>query len=42
LLGSTIVIGLFALRLGIPLIVTAAVVYMLHRLGAKWQAEIKA
>jgi hypothetical protein len=33
------VIGMFVLRLGVPLGITALVGYWLHRLDAKWQAE---
>ncbi len=33
------VIGMFILRLGVPLVITLAVGYWLRRLDAKWQAE---
>jgi hypothetical protein len=33
------VIGMFVLRLGVPLVITGLVGYWLHRLDAKWQAE---
>ena len=33
------VIGMFILRLGVPLAITLAVGYWLRRLDAKWQAE---
>lgn len=37
-----LIILLFILRLGIPVLVTVAIAYGLHRLDAKWQAEAKA
>jgi hypothetical protein len=33
------VVGLFILRLGVPLAITLAIGYWLRRLDAKWQAE---
>jgi hypothetical protein len=36
---AAIVAGMFVLRLGVPLAITVAVGYLLHRLDAKWQAE---
>jgi len=33
------VVGMFLLRLGVPLVITLAVGYWLRRLDAKWQAE---
>lgn len=33
------VVGMFVLRLGVPLAITLAVGYWLRRLDAKWQAE---
>lgn len=36
------VIGLFILRLGVPLAITLAIGYCLRRLDAKWQAEAQA
>lgn len=33
------VVGMFILRLGVPLAITLAVGYWLRRLDAKWQAE---
>jgi hypothetical protein len=33
------VIGLFILRLGVPLAITLVVAYFLRRLDARWQAE---
>jgi len=37
-----LIILLFILRLGIPVLVTAAIAYGLHRLDARWQAEAEA
>jgi hypothetical protein len=37
-----IIIGLFLLRLGVPIAITAAVVYLFHRLDARWQREAEA
>jgi hypothetical protein len=34
-----VVVGMFLLRLGVPLAITLAVGYGLRRLDAKWQAE---
>lgn len=39
LLGPLVIVGLFLLRLGVPLAVTLAVGYLLRRLDAKWEAE---
>ena len=39
---ALIVIGFFILRLGVPLLLTAAICYGLHRLDARWQAEAEA
>ena len=36
---TAIILGMFILRLGIPLLITLAVGYWLRRLDAKWQAE---
>ncbi len=36
------ILGMFVLRLGVPLAVTLLVGYWLHRLDAKWQAEAQA
>jgi len=30
---------MFVLRLGVPLLITVAIAYGLHRLDARWQAE---
>ena len=37
-----VMIGLFLLRLGVPLAITLAVGYWLRRLDAKWEAEAAA
>jgi hypothetical protein len=37
--GTLIIVGLFVLRLVVPLAVTLAVGYLLRRLEVKWQAE---
>jgi hypothetical protein len=39
LLEAAIIVGMFVLRLGVPLAITLAVAYFLRRLDAKWQAE---
>jgi hypothetical protein len=36
---AAIVVGMFVLRLGVPLVITLVVAYSLRRLDAKWQAE---
>lgn len=36
---AAIILGMFVLRLGVPLLLTLAVGYWLRRLDAKWQAE---
>lgn len=36
------VVGLFALRVGVPLTITAGLVYLLKRLDRKWEAEARA
>jgi uncharacterized membrane protein YraQ (UPF0718 family) len=36
------VVGMFLLRLGVPLVITLAVGYWLRRLDAKWQTEAQA
>lgn len=38
-IDTATIIGLFVLRLGIPLLITLAVGYALRRLDAKWEAE---
>ncbi len=42
LLPIAIVLGMFILRLGVPLAVILTVGYLLRRLDAKWQAEAQA
>ena len=39
LLQVAIVVGMFILRLGVPLLITLLVAYWLRRLDKKWQAE---
>jgi hypothetical protein len=39
LLGTGVVIGMFLLRLGVPLLFTVALGWALHRLDAKWHSE---
>ncbi len=39
LLQAAIILGMFILRLGVPLAITLAVGYWLRRLDAKWQTE---
>jgi len=36
------VVGFFALRIGVPLLLTAGAVYLLKRLDRKWEAEARA
>lgn len=36
---SLIIIGMFLVRLGVPIAITLAVAYFLRRLDARWQAE---
>ncbi len=35
----TYILGLFVLRLGIPIVVTLTIAYFLHRLDARWERE---
>jgi hypothetical protein len=42
LLEAIIILALFILRLGVPLLIILAVGYWLRRLDAKWQAEARA
>ncbi len=42
LLPSAIVVGMFIVRLGVPLAITLAIAYFLRRLDAKWKAEAQA
>ncbi|HNS02278.1 MAG TPA: hypothetical protein PKM78_07850 [Anaerolineae bacterium] len=37
--NATLLVLLFILRLGVPLLITGAIAYGLKRLDAKWQAE---
>jgi hypothetical protein len=39
LLEAGVIVGMFLLRLGVPLAITLVVAYFLRRLDAKWQAE---
>ena len=36
---AAVIVGMFALRLGVPLAITLTVGYLLRRLDAKWQAQ---
>lgn len=36
------IVGLFVLRVGVPLAITGFIVWSLHRLDARWQAEAEA
>lgn len=38
-LQVAIILGMFILRLGVPLLITLAIGYWLRRLDARWQAE---
>ncbi|RLT41109.1 MAG: hypothetical protein DWI57_07430 [Chloroflexi bacterium] len=40
--ATAVILGLFLLRLGVPLLITAAVCYGLRRLDTRWQAEAEA
>lgn len=42
LLQVAVVVGMFILRLGVPLVVTLGVAYWLRRLDNKWVAEARA
>ena len=42
LLQAVIIVGMFVLRLGVPLAITLLLGYWLHRLDARWQAEAQA
>jgi hypothetical protein len=42
LFTAAVILGFFLLRLGVPLLITAAVCYGLHKLDDRWQAEAKA
>ena len=39
LFGTGMVVGMFLLRLGVPLLITVVLGWALHRLDAKWQSE---
>lgn len=39
LLATLSVVGLFLIRLGLPLLILVLVSYGLHRLDARWQQE---
>lgn len=39
LLETAVIVGMFLLRIGVPLAITLGVAYALRRLDAKWQAE---
>ena len=39
---GAIILGMFLLRLAVPLAITLLVGYLLHRLDARWQAEAQA
>jgi hypothetical protein len=34
--GALVIVGLLALRVGVPLAITFVIGYLLHRLEAKW------
>ena len=42
LLQAAIIVGMFILRLGVPLLITLLVAYWLRRLDSKWEAEARA
>ena len=42
LLQVAIIVGMFILRLGVPLLITLLVAYWLRRLDGKWEAEARA
>lgn len=42
LFTAAVILGFFLLRLGVPLLITAAVCYGLHKLDDRWQAEAEA
>jgi len=37
--GTCVIIGFFCIRLGVPLLMTALIVYLFHQLENKWTAE---
>jgi hypothetical protein len=42
LLQVAAIVGMFVLRLGVPLLITLLVAYWLRRLDSKWEAEARA
>jgi hypothetical protein len=42
LLQVAVIVGMFILRLGVPLLITLLVAYWLRRLDGKWEAEARA
>lgn len=42
LTNTLLIIALFVLRLGVPLLLTLGIAYVLRRLDARWQAEARA
>ncbi|MEA3336366.1 MAG: hypothetical protein U9R25_10680 [Chloroflexota bacterium] len=40
--GALTILGLFVLRIGVPLLITIGIGYVLLRLDARWQAEAEA
>ena len=42
LLQVAVIVGMFILRLGVPLLITFLVAYWLRRLDGKWEAEARA
>jgi len=42
LLQVAVIVGMFILRLGVPLLITLLVAYWLRRLDSKWEAEARA
>ena len=39
---AAIIVGMFLLRLGVPLVITLIVAYLFRRLDARWEAEAQA
>lgn len=42
LLQVAVIVGMFILRLGVPLLITLLVAYWLRRLDGRWEAEARA
>jgi len=42
LLQVAVIVGMFILRLGVPLLITLLVAYWLRHLDGKWEAEARA